>query len=269
MANLSGSLSQVENAVMTSAAAEKYVQMATAYGKPIPITVGYMSQWDLYAEAADCFIGTDRPIAEQLQNEIKPLLAKADPTDGDRQVLENFFGSLAWGGSTGAPNWDFSKQNIIPAGATWTHHLRWKCSWAHPYFADGTDIYGIPHMPALDPRRTGNYLLFNVEGNEPLLKWLFQNSFNYGFYWYGPLDGAFMYVGTDKQISGEQKTALSFGYHANAYYLAKQGRGGTPPASEADITNWINEKLASIPVTNENERKRYAWIHWQLVMNAA
>jgi hypothetical protein len=265
MANLSGSLVQVENAVMTAAAAEKYIQMTTAYGKSIPVITAYASQWDLYTEAAECYIGTDKPVIDSLQNTMKPLLAKADPTDEDRQVLENFFGSLEWGDSTGAPNWDYSKQTVIPQGSAWTHHLTWKCSWAHPYFADGTMIYGIPHRISVDPRRTGNYVLFNVEGNEPLLKWLFQNSYVYGFYWYGPLDGAFMYVGTDKLMSEEQKKALSFGYHANAYALAKQGRGGTAPESEKDITDWINQKLSTI--SDEKERKKYAWIHWELIMN--
>jgi hypothetical protein len=264
MANLSGSLSQVENAVMTAAAAEKYIQMTTAYGKPIPIITAYASQWDLYTEGVECYVGTDNSIKTQLQETIKPLVDKPDPTDADRQVLDSFFSALEWGDSTGAPNWDYSKQSVIPQGSIWTHHLKWKCSWAHPYFADGTVLYGVPNNPTIDPRRTGNYILFNVEGNEPLLRWLFQNSYVYGFYWYGPLDGAFMYVGTDKLMSEEQKKALSFGYHANAYYLAKQGINAEPK-SEKEITDWINQKVSTI--SDENERKKYNWIHWQLVMN--
>ena len=268
MANLSGSLAQIGQVVLKSEAAQAYQAMVSAYGKDIPAVAGYASEWDLFDEAAKCYVGSDPAMRQMLDVTIKPLLTKPDPSDADRTTIKDFFKGLGWG-SGNSPNWDYTKQTLIPKDDTWSHHQQWKTSWAHPYFADGTEIYGMPNVIDKDPRRTGHYVLISTAGNESLIKWLFQNSYKYGFYWYGPLDGAFIYVGTQKQLTDKQQKALSFGYHANVYYLVEQGLN-KEPATEQEIQGWINQKIASLGNTPyaEEEKKKYGWIHWQLVMNS-
>lgn len=269
MANLSGSLAQIGQVVLKAEAAQAYQAMVGAYGKDIPAIVGYASEWDLFDEAASCFVGSDPAMRQMLDVTIKPLLAKPDPTDADRTTVGNFFKGLGWGATDGSPNWDYTKQSILPKDTIWSHHQQWKTSWAHPYFPDGTEIYGVPNVIDKDPRRTGHYVIINTAGNESLIKWLFQNSYKYGFYWHGPLDGAFIYVGTQKQPTDKQKRALSFGYHANVYSLAEQGLN-REPATEQDILGWINQKIASLGNSpmDVKEKEKYGWTHWPLVMNS-
>ena len=54
----------------------------------------------------------------------------------------------------------------------------------HPYLSTGTILYGVPNYPAVDPRRTGNFLMFN-DISDDIFIYLLNNASDYGFMWYG------------------------------------------------------------------------------------
>lgn len=258
MANLSGSLSQIGNAVLLSEAATKFQEMSTAYGKDIAIETAYASEWDLYKEYTECFINPDQSLQDTFNSTIKGLVEKPNPTEADRSTLKNFFKNMGYG------DFDYTRQTTAPGSDNlkWFKFQKFKTSWTHPFFATDTDIYAAPNTIDTDPRRTGKYVLIKTAGDSNLLKWLFQNSYKYGFVWYGPQDGAFMYIGMDKQLGAKAKKALTLGYDANMYRLI-ENKTGKAPETQQEVENYIKK----LPAMDPAERQKYDWTHWAVVMN--
>lgn len=274
MANLSGSLSQIGNIVLLTEAATAYQQMATAYGKNLLAECGYMSEWDLYKEYGDCFapLTGAYPSEEEIAREtdtfnatIKGLIAKPDPTEADRTTLKDFFKDKGYG-------WfDYSKQQTAPGSENlkWFAFQKYKTSWTHPVLQDGTEFYAAPNTINKDPRRTGRYVLIAGQDTNQLT-WLYQNSYKYGFIWYGPQDGAFFYVGMDKKVSATAEKALALGMDANMYRLV-ENKTGKAPQTHQDVESYLNTLLPTLVLPNgtpdENERGKYKWTYWAVVMN--
>ncbi len=254
MANLSGSLSQVGSAVMTAAAATQFAAMNTAYttanaGKSIVAVQGYMSVWDWAQEAASMW-GThhDPSIQNTFTTVIKPLLQKADATEQDFTQVDNFFKDSVGGGRNPQNNssvYDFSKLPPSLAGGAWAAYTVTKLSWAHPYFQQGQQIYGVPNRIDKDPRRTGHCVVIDIKasGDDTALSWLFSNSHKYGFYWYGPTIELWMFIdpATAKLAQAKQDVLTKYSYHANGYYGFKQEKG-VEPASRQEIVDWGKTK---------------------------
>jgi len=270
MANLTGKLSQVGSAILLSEAAQKHQAMVQAYGKDIPIITGYMSEWDWFTEASACWNHADVTLTDDLNIRIRPLLNKIDPTNGDRQTIASFFENVGgWTQDSSIPitgavnNWNWTKLTKMSPNLTWSAYGRWRTTGFHPVFPANTFIYGFPNKLSLDPRRSGNFVLFNVTGNDPLLRWLFQNSYKYNFYFYGPLEGAFMYIKTDRKLSARTIKALSMGYNANAF-LKAAAYLGRDPEDEVEIEEAIQQIL--LTVDSRKERDKYLWNKIGLVL---
>lgn len=268
MANLSGSLSQIGNIVLLTEAATAYQQMVAAYGKDMPAECGYMSEWDLYKEYGECFaplVGAYPSQAEiaretdTFNSTIKGLIAKPDPTEADRATLKDFFKDKGYG-------WfDYTKQQTAPGSENlkWFAFQKYKTSWAHPVLQDGTDLYAAPNRIEVDPRRTGRYVIIaGQDANQ--LTWLYQNSYKYGFIWYGPQDGAFYYIGMDKKVGPTAEKALTLGMAANMYRFV-ENKTGTAPNTPQDVENYVKNLLPTLP--NDVERGKYRWTYWAVVMN--
>ena len=276
MANLSGSLSQVGSVVLLTEAATKFSEMAAAFsqanaGKTLTIIQGYMSEWDMYKEYYDNYVGA---LKSELENTVKPILDNATPTEADRTTLFNWFKN------TGYNDYNYQNTPLAAAQSTWTHHKKFKCSWAHAYFADGTIIYGIPNNLDNDPRRTGRFILIGTGGDQSMLQWLFRNSFKYGFYWYGPLDGAFIYVGTNPLKEDKQKILTNLGMQTN-FFGVIGAQTQTYPTTPDEVTRFVNSLEKTGTITNSSgetvdavvcngvtrPKTDFNWTGWTLVMN--
>lgn len=268
MADLNGQLSQIGNVVLLTEAATAYQQMAAAFGKDLPAECGYMSEWDLYKEYGDCFapMAGGYPTPAQVATEtdtfnatIKGLIAKPDPTDADRGTLNNFFKDKGYG-------WfDYTKQQTAPGSENlkWFAFQKYVTSWAHPVLKNGTELYATPNTINTDPRRTGRYVMIAGQ-DENQLNWLFQNSYKYGFIWHGPQPGAFYYVGMDKKPGATAEKALSLGMRANMYRYV-QVKTGSPPATQQDVDAYVKSLTDSL--SDDNEKGKYKWTYWAVVMN--
>ena len=268
MANLEGSLSQIGNIALLTEAATAYQQMAAAFGKDLPAECGYMSEWDLYKEYTECYapVAGTYPTQTDVINEtetfnatIKGLVAKPDPTEADRTAIKDFFKDKGYG-------WfDYTKQQTSPGSENlkWFAFQKYKVSWAHPTLQDGMEFYAAPNTIDTDPRRTGRYVLITGQDTNQLA-WLYQNSYKYGFIWYGPQDGAFYYIGADKKVSATAEKALALGMGANMYRYIK-AKTGTPPATPQDVESYVKNLLPTLP--NQVERDKFKWTYWAVVMN--
>lgn len=259
MANLSGSLSQLGTVVMLTEAATQAAQLITAYGKDIPITAAYASEWDLYKEYAECYVGTNQDLLNTLNSTIKELIAKPDPTEQDRQTLKSFFANM------GQSDFDFSK---VYGDAGWTRYVKWKTNNYHPFLAEGTMVYGFPNNINDDPRRTGRFIVFNAAGDSGILTWLYQNAHKYGFAWYGPLETAFMYVGTSQTFGETSQKAAALGTSMNLYRFIAANTG-TAPTTQQDVTNFVNGIDANGYNAGGKTYKKdsFNWIAWTVVMD--
>lgn len=254
MANLTGALAQVGSAVMTQTAATKFQEMNAAFtaanaGMSIMAIQGYMSVWDWGQEASTMW-GThhDASIQTKFTTVIRPLLEKADPTQDDFNAVNNFFTNDVKDGrnpNNGSSVYDFSKLPAALVGGAWAAYTQTKLSWAHPYFQAGQMVYGVPNRINLDPRRTGNFVIIDIKssGDDVALSWLFSNSHNYGFYWFGPTIELWGFVdpATTKLSQARKDILTKYSYHANGYPLYKQEKNAEP-ASRDEIKEWGKSK---------------------------
>jgi hypothetical protein len=248
MADLTGKLSQVGNVVLDTEAATNFNAMVTAYNSPITILSGYKSEWDLYREYVTYFnpnsgVGIDIESA-------KAYLDKPQPTDADRQQLGTMFTNAdgAW--------FDFSP---LLNNSAWANFKKYKTSWVHPFMKPDQEIIGWPHKVSMDPRRSGKLLVLQVD--QASLNWLFQNSYKYGFVWYGPTDGTFLYVGKSITFSDEFKKAATFGLKAASYIAYKAGPSPKADPVEQDITTYVNN------LSDDTFKRRLQWTGWEAIMN--
>lgn len=251
MADLSANLSQVGSAVLSAAAAAQFQSMNAAYnaanpGKNITPIQGYMSVWD-WAQEASSLWGThhDANMQNIFATTIRPLLDKADASQEDFDKINEFFGNQVRDGRNPNSNtsvYDFSKLPATLAGSAWAAYTKTKVSWAHPYFQAGTYIYGVPNTINKDPRRTGNFVSIDMKasGDDVALSWLFSNSHNYGFYWYGPTVESWMFLdpATTKLTAAKKEILTKFSYHANGYYSMTIGANKPKPTTRAEIKAW-------------------------------
>ncbi len=248
MADLTGKLSQVGNIVLDTEAATNYNAMVTAYNSPITILSGYKSEWDIYKE----FIDHLKPDFEGSIDVdfVKATLEKAQPTEQDRASLASTFANANNG-------WfDFSP---LLNNSAWANFKKYKASWVHPFLKDGEEIIGWPNKVDTDPRRSGKLLVLQVE--QASLNWLFQNSYKYGFIWYGPTDGTFLYIGKDVTFGESFTKAAAFGLKAASYVAYKAGPNPKADPVEADVTTYVNG------LTDTTFRANLQWTGWKAIMN--
>ena len=271
--NLTNKLRQVGSAILLDEAAQQHQAMVQAYGKDIPIVVGYMSEWDWFAEAIACWNNPSTVLTDQLNIQIIPIISKLDATTADRQTAASFFQDI--GGYTSdsenfggvVNNWNWMKQTAVSPNLMWSAYRTWKTTIYHPLYPPNTLVYGFPNTLNLDPRRSGNFVLFDVVGNDSLLKWLFQNSYKYNFYFYGPLEGAFMYINREQSLNARTKKALSMGYNANGFLKAAEYLG-RDPETEIEIEAAI-QQILSTQLTSPAYRKArngYLWAKIGLIL---
>lgn len=248
MADLTGKLSQVGNIVLDTEAATNYNAMVTAYNSPITLLSGYKSDWDIYKEYVD-YIKPNSGVSIDV-SEAKAILEKPQPTEGDRTTLSNLFANAnnSW--------FDFSP---LLNNSAWANFKKYKASWVHPFLKDGEEILGWPNKIDIDPRRSGKLIVLQVE--KASLNWLFQNSYKYGFIWYGPTDGTFLYIGKDVTFSESFTKAAAFGLGAAAYVAYKAGPSPKADPVEADVTAYVNG------LTDTTFRANLQWTGWKAIMN--
>ena len=268
--NLTNKLRQVGSAVLLDKAAQQHQAMVQVYGKDIPIVTGYMSEWDWFAEAIACWNNPSAVLTDQLNIQIIPLINKLDVTAGDRQTATSFFQNI--GGYTSdsdgvVNNWNWTKQTTISPNLMWSAYRSWRTTAYHPLYPPNTIIHGFPNLLSLDPRRSGNFVLFDVIGNDSLLRWLFQNSYKFNFYFYGPLEGAFMYIDREQKLNARSKKALSMGYNANGFLKAAEYLG-RDPETETEIEAAMQQILSTQPTTADYRKARnaYLWTKIGLVL---
>jgi hypothetical protein len=248
MADLTGKLSQVGNIVLDTEAATNFNAMVTAYNSPITIVSGYKSEWDIYKEFID-YLKSDFEGSFDI-DEAKAMLEKAQPTEADRTSLASMFANANSG-------WfDFSP---LLNNSAWANFKKYKASWVHPFLKEGEEVLGWPNKADLDPRRSGKLLVLQVE--QASLNWLFQNSYKYGFIWYGPTDGTFLYVGKDVAFGENFTKAAAFGLKAASYVVYKAGPSPKADAVEADVTAYING------LADTTLRGNLQWTGWKAIMN--
>jgi hypothetical protein len=248
MADLTGKLSQVGNVVLDTEAATNFNAMVTAYNSPITILSGYKSEWDLYREYVTHFnpnsgVGIDIEDA-------KAYLDKPQPTDADRQQLSTIFANAdgSW--------FDFAP---LLNNSAWAAFKKYKTSWVHPFMKSDQEILGWPHKVDVDPRRSGRLLVLQVDSAS--LNWLFQNSYKYGFVWYGPTDGTFLYVGKDGTFSEDFKKIATFGIKAASYVAYTASPSPKADATEADVTAYVNS------IADASFKQKLQWTGWAAIMN--
>ncbi|CAB4143471.1 hypothetical protein UFOVP450_147 [uncultured Caudovirales phage] len=260
MANLTGTMSSIMGVNLDTEAAAKYSEMTTAFGKEMPIQYGYMSEWDWYAEMVPCVIVAQSQTS-QYEN-IKALATKADPTEDDRVALNNFMGNLGAG--------NFNMANHPEAARTWTAFNKYSLTWPSPFFKSSglSYVYGWPNTLSNDPRRTGKVIVF--KDASPYFEWLIQNSYKYGFVWYGPDNDSFIYVGQSAAFGDEFKAAAALGLCAALYNVYKIANNGKAPASKQEVVDWVRNLpdtgfqngSASIP----KKQLANTWIAWDVFM---
>ena len=258
MANLTGAMSSVMGVNLDTEAAVKYSEMATAFGKEMPLLYGYVSEWDWYAEMAPCAI-VDESKVEEFEK-VKTLIAKPDPTEDDRITINNFMSRVGKFDMTKHPN----------AGKAWAAFDKFSLTWPSPFFKSSglSYIYGWPNAQSLDPRRTGKTIIF--QDSSTYFEWLIENSYKYGFVWYGPTNETFVYVGQSAVYSPDFMAAASMGLKAPLYNIYKQANGKAP-VSKQEIVDWVNNLPITGYVVNNGlipkDKLANSWIAWDLFMN--
>ncbi len=258
MANLTGTMSSVMGVNLDTEAAAKYSEMVTAFGSEMPLLYGYVSEWDWYAEMAPCAIVQESKIDEF--EKVKGLIAKPDPTEDDRTTISNFMSRIS----------EFDMAKHPNAGKAWAAFDKFNLTWPSPFFKSSglSYVYGWPNVQSLDPRRTGKTIVF--QDPSTYFEWLIENSYKYGFVWYGPTNEVFTYVGQSATYSPDFIAAASMGLKAPLYTIYKQAKGKAP-ASKQEIVDWVNNLPATGYVVNNGlipkDKLANSWIAWDLFMN--
>lgn len=262
MANLTGTMSSIGGFNLDIEAATKFSEMAVAFNKEMPLLSGYVSEWDWYAEMLPCVIVPFDKIVDH--EKVAALIGKPDPTEDDRKVISDYMNGFGGG------NFDMSKHPN--AAKVWTAFKRYNLTWPSPFFKSSPTayVYGWPNIQINDPRRTGKVVVFkDVSTN---LEWLLENSYKYGFVWYGPSDETFIYVGAAAAFSEDFKAAAALGLKAPLYNIYKQAKQKAP-ATKQEVVDWVTS-LPSTGYTYGNgtipqEKLAKGWIAWELYMNEA
>ena len=261
MANLSGSMSSVGGVNLDTEAAIKYSEMATAAKAALtlemPLLYGFVSQWDWFAEMLPCAVVDLSRTAEYAI--VKGTLEKPEPTEDDRKLISSFLDNSTFD-ITKHPN----------AAKAWGAFKKYNLTSPSPFFKSSQSVYGWPNTQVNDPRRTGKVIVFKDVSKS--LEWLLENSYKYGFVWYGPSDETFIYVGQLATFSDDFKAAASMGLKAPIYRIYKQAKGKAP-ASKQEIVDWVKDIPATgyangstiIPQTSLTK----GWIAWELFMELA
>jgi hypothetical protein len=261
MANLTGTMSSVMGVNLDTEAATKYSEMVTAFAAgEMPLLYGYVSEWDWYAEMAPCAIVEESKVEEY--EKIKVLIAKPDPTEDDRTTINNFMNRISKFDMAKHPN----------ASKAWAAFDTYALEWPSPFFKGSglSRVYGWPNVQSYDPRRTGKTIVFKDVSTS--LEWLIQNSYKYGFVWYGPTDETFVYVGQSATFSADFIAAASMGLAAPVYNIYKQANSKAP-TSKQDIADWVSK----LPATGyaigggviPKDKLANSWIGWDLYMTKA
>lgn len=259
MANLSGSMSSVGGVNLDTEAATKYSEMATAAKAALtldmPLLYGFVSQWDWFAEMLPCAIVNETLTADF--EKAKTALEKPEPTEDDRKLISSFLDRVTF---------DISKHPN--AAKAWGAFKQYNLTWPSPFFKNLQVVHGWPNTQVNDPRRTGKVIVFKDVSKS--LEWLLENSYKYGFAWYGPTDETFIYVGQLATFSDDYKAAASMGLKAPLYRIYKQAKAKAP-ANKQEIADWVT----SLPETGysysngsiKKEQLAKGWIAWELFMN--
>lgn len=260
MANLTGTISSVMGVNLNTEAAIKYSEMATAFGSEMPLQYGYVSAWDWYTEMVPCVVVEESKVEEY--EKIKVLIAKPDPTEDDRMTINNFMSRIS----------TFNIGNHPDAAKAWAAFKTYNLTWPSPFYKSTglSHIYGWPNIQSYDPRRTGKTIVF--QDTSTYFEWLIENSYKYGFVWYGPTDETFTYVGQSAVYSPDFIAAASMGLKAPLYNIYKQANGKAP-TSKQEIVDWV----ANLPFTGyvngdgliPKDLLAKSWIAWELFMNKA
>lgn len=257
MADITGQLSQIQNVALFSEAAIKYAEMATALGKELPIAYGYMSEWDWFVDVDPCvFVQPTDSVKLTEYTEVKALVQKPDVTEQERGRIKAFYNGLS------KSQFDASKHTL--SDKAWSGFKNYKVTWPHPFFKQfGANIVGWPNTLAEDPRRSGKLLVLKDAASS--MEWLIENSYKYGFVWYGPTNDTFLYVGQAAAFSEDFKNAAAMGLKAPIYQFFKQAKGKAP-ASKQELADWIN----SLPTDGYGSQPRSklanTWIAWDVIM---
>lgn len=257
MANLTGTMSSVMGVNLDTEAAAKYSEMATAFGKEMPLQYGYLSQWDWYTEMVPCAVTTESQASEY--ETVKTLVAKPDPTEDDRVVINNFMSRIN----------QFNMAKHPDASKAWAAFSKFKLTWPSPFFKSSglSYVYGWPNTQTNDPRRTGKVIVF--QDASQYFEWLIENSYKYGFVWYGPDNNTFIYIGQSATYGADFIAAASMGLKAPLYNIYKQANNKAP-ASKQEIVDWVN-KLPFLGYVNgstaiSKDKLANSWIAWDLFM---
>lgn len=258
MANLTGTMSSVGGVNLDTEAAAKYSEMVTAFNGAMALQYGYVSQWDWYTEMVPLAVVQESQKSEY--ENVKTLVAKPEPTEDDRTTINNFMNRVS----------QFNMANHPDAAKAWAAFSKFSLTWPSPFFKSGTAtyVYGWPNIQSYDPRRTGKTIVF--QDASPYFEWLIENSYKYGFVWYGPDNNTFIYVGQSATYSADFMAAASMGLKAPLYNIYKQANGKAP-TSKQEIVQWV-DSLPFTGYTNSNvgipkDKLANSWIAWDLFMN--
>lgn len=259
MANLTGAMSSIGGFNLDTEAATKFSEMTKAFNSEMPLLYGYVSEWDWYAEMLPCVtVSIDKTVEHQ---KIVGLVAKPDPTEDDRKAIADYMGAVS--------NFDMTKHPN--AAKAWAAFAKYSLTWPSPFFKGPSSayVYGWPNTQAEDPRRTGKVVVFKDVSST--LEWLLENSYKYGFVWYGPADEVFMYVGASTTFSEEFKAAAALGLKAPLYHIYKIAHDGKAPTTKQEVKEWTDslptEGYVNGGTTISGESLKKGWIAWELYMN--
>lgn len=261
MADITGQLSQIQNVALYTEAAVNYSEMATALGSELPIAYGYMSEWDWYVDVDPCvFISPTDNVKIAKYAEIKALVQKPDVTEAERAQIKAFYSGL------GLNEFDASKHPL--SDKTWAGFKNYDITWPHPFFKQdfAAKIVGWPHKLAEDPRRSGKLLV--LQNAAASMEWLIENSYKYGFVWYGPTNDTFLYVGQAAAFGEDFKNAAAMGLKAPIYQFFKQAKGKAP-ASKQELTDWINSLPTEGYGSQPKTKLANNWIAWDVIMKTS
>lgn len=241
MADLSGSLSTVNNITMFTEAATQYAAMCTKLNKQIPIIFGYVSKYDWIRERVAMVKEPPPPAASlaPVVTKINELLSKPAAefnTDTEKEI-GTYFSQLP----TDYASYDFTKLPNNPANH-WGQWQVFEIRDRHPFLKGGTGrvVRGWPAKTYNeDPRGSAKVLVFNL-ADQTEIDWMFQNAHNYGFTWYGPTTDTWVYVGTTTPFSEAYKKKAALGMASTTYHYFVDNQGKEPSGS-ADLVGWVDK----------------------------
>ncbi len=260
MANLAGAMSSIGGFNLDTEAATKFSEMMKAFNSEMPLLYGYISEWDWYAEMLPCVVvGLDKIVEHE---KIVGLIAKPEPTEEDRKAISAYMDAV--------PISSFAMKNHPNAGKAWAAFNKYELTWPSPFFKgpNSAYVYGWPNTQANDPRRTGKVVVFKDVAST--LGWLLENSYKYGFVWYGPTDEVFIYVGAATAFSADFKAAALLGLQAGLYNVYKQAKGKAPETKQ-EAVDWVTGLTADGYVNGNAKIQKTllekSWIAWDIFMN--